>query len=152
MKPSIAARSAVAATILCTVSGCFLPAHPEGVSIGLRVDDGVVTLYIPLCAGQKIAWAYLDDPLGDGKQLWRGDGPTDPAAKVVRLGGSGWKSQTGSYRYDGHEIGVGVELADVDFGYGAGVTRKLRSDLPKGTYESNGKQMTPAQLDAQDHC
>jgi hypothetical protein len=146
------ARVAIAATILCVTSGCFLPAHPEGVNIGLRVDDGVVTLYIPLCAGEKVATAYLDDPLGDGKELWRAEGPADPAAKVVRLGGPGWKSQSGSYRYDGHEIGVGVELASTDRGYGSGVMGKLRTDLPKGAYEIEGKQVTPEVIDAQDHC
>lgn len=152
MKPSRVARLAVAATILCATTGCFLPAHPGGVSIGLRADDGLVTLYVPLCAGERVASAYLDDPLGDGKQLWRGEGPAAPAAKVVRLGGPGWKGQTGSYRYDGHEIAVGVELASVDIGYSAGIMGKLRTDLPKGTYDMDGKQVTPEEIEAQDHC
>ncbi|MEU4394579.1 hypothetical protein [Kribbella sp. NPDC023855] len=151
MKPPTVARLAIAATICCSATGCFLaPSDPEGVNIGLRVDDGVVTLYVPLCPGEKVTAAYLDNPLGDGQRLWTGQGPTDPTSKVIRLGDPGWKKQSGSYRYDGTEIAVGVD--GPDHSYGAGIIGKIPTDLPPGVYSVDSKTITGPELDQQPHC
>lgn len=132
------------------LTGCFLPGDPEGVGIGLRVDDGIISLYLPLCAGEKVAGAYLDDPRGDGKRLWHAEGPADPTSKVVQLGGTGWKKQTGSYQYGSHELSMGVDGPKRS--YGAGGIDRLPTDLPPGTYVVDGEKLTGPDIDARNPC
>ncbi|GAA0925794.1 hypothetical protein GCM10009554_05530 [Kribbella koreensis] len=152
MKTSIAAgRLAIAAAVLAAASGCFLPGDPVGPSIGIRVDDGVLTVYVPLCPGEKVLGATLDDPSGDGKQLWSAKGPAHPTSKVVRLGGADWKQQTGSYKYDNQEVTMDIDATKRSYGGGV-IEEPLLKDLPAGTYDLNGKRATPADIEAQSNC
>jgi hypothetical protein len=152
MKMSTAARLAIAATVLGSSTGCFLaPSDPAGPSIGIRVDDGVLTVYVPLCPGEKVLDASVDDPRGDGKQLWSTKAPTHPTAKVVRLGGAGWKEQTGSYQYDNQELTM--DIGATKRSYGAGILDEpLLKNLPANTYDLNGKPTTLAEIDARSAC
>jgi hypothetical protein len=130
MSPSTTARLTIAATILCATSGCFLaPSDPAGPSIGIRVDGGVLSAYVPLCPGEKVLDASVSDPNGDGRELWSAKGPPHPTAKLVRLGGSGWREQTGSYEYEGQEILM--DVGGTERSYGAGfLGDPLPTDLP----------------------
>jgi hypothetical protein len=88
---------------------------------------------------------------GDGKQLWTANGPTHPTAKVIRLGGSGWKEQTGSYRYENQEITMDIDATHRSYGGGI-IDDPLLKDLPADTYDLNGKPATPTEIDAQSDC
>ena len=57
------------ATVGAVVTGCFAPGDPEGVAIGMRVDDGVLTVYVPLCPGESVTSAEVDLPQGNGKRV-----------------------------------------------------------------------------------
>jgi hypothetical protein len=152
MNTSLAARLAIAATTLGVASGCFLaPSDPEGPSIGVRVDDGVLSVYLPLCPGEKVLDGLVGDPRGDGKELWSAKGPTHPTAKLVRLGGTGWKEQSGSYRYDGQDITLDVDATKRSYGAGF-IDESAVKDLPAGTYNLNGKRATPADIEAASPC
>lgn len=134
------------------LSGCFLPEHPEGPSVGIRIEDGKPVLYVPLCPGEKVVSARIDDPRGDGKVLWQGSRPAHPTAKIVRFGPSDWGTQTGDFSYNGQMFGVEVEGTVRYYASGGADDRKLPADLPPDTYDLNGKTVTPAELDAMSNC
>lgn len=134
------------------LTGCFLPGDPEGVLIGIRVDDGVVSAYLPLCPGERVTGAEASDPRGDGRVLWTGKGPSDPKAKVVQINGTGWREQTGSFRSDG-KAEFGIDVDTTQGAYGAGGLVKIATDLPPGTYEvSGGRRLTGPEIDALAPC
>jgi len=133
------------------LTGCIAPSDPAGVPVGLRVDGGVISMYAPLCPGETVTSANIDLPQGNGKQVWTGEGPLRPDSKVVRFDQSGWKKTTGSFRYTGQDFSINVSGTVQSYGAATG-TRKLPSDLPPGVYDSDGQQVTAADLDSQRKC
>lgn len=140
------------AAIGAAVTGCFFaPSDPEGPAIGLRVDDGVLTVYVPLCPGESVKSAEVDLPQGNGKVVMTVKGPTEPESAVVRFDATGWRRVSGSFRYTGQEFGVSV-IGTVRY-YGAGIfDRKIPGDLPQGTYDSDGRRVTSTDLDSERDC
>lgn len=139
------------ATVGAVVTGCFAPGDPEGVAIGMRVDDGVLTVYVPLCPGESVTSAEVDLPQGNGKRVLTVEEPIEPESKVVRLDATAWRRVSGSFRYTGQEFGLNAISAAQTYG-AAAIDRKIPSDLPQGTYDSDGKRVTPTDLDFRRDC
>jgi hypothetical protein len=133
-----------------TLAGCFVPGDPEGVSVGLRVEQETLVVYLPLCPGEKVVSGQIDDPRGSGKMLWRGEQPVRPAEKVIRLGAPDWDQETGSFSYHGQILAF--EVDGTVRSYGAGLERKVLNDLPPGIYDVDGKKVTGAEIDQQADC
>jgi hypothetical protein len=139
------------ATVGAVVTGCFAPGDPEGVAIGMRVDDGVLTVYVPLCPGESVKSAEVDLFKGNGKRVLTVEEPIEPESKVVRLDTTAWRRVSGSFRYTGQEFGMNVISTAQTYG-AAAVDRKIPTDLPQGTYDSDGKRVTPTDLDSRRDC
>mgnify|MGYP003409357664 CR=1 len=41
----------VVGAVAFLATGCALPSHPDPMEVGMRLDDGVITVAVPLCAG-----------------------------------------------------------------------------------------------------
>ena len=139
------------ATMCVVLAGCFAPGDPEGVPVGLRVDDGVISMYVPLCPGERVTSGNIDLPQGNGKRVWSGEDPLRPDSKLVRFDQTAWRKTTGSFRYTGQDFGIDVIGTVQSYGAGMG-TRKLPGDLPEGFYDSDGKKVTAADLDSKAKC
>jgi hypothetical protein len=96
------------ATVGAVVTGCFAPGDPEGVAIGMRVDAGVLTVYVPLCPGESVKSAEVDLSKGNGKRVLTVEEPIEPESKVVRLDTTAWRRVSGSFQYTGQEFGMNV--------------------------------------------
>jgi hypothetical protein len=143
--------SALAITSCLVVTGCIAPSDPLGPPVGLRVENGSLVTYLPLCPGERVTSAQIDDPAGNGKMLWRAEQPTRPEDKVVQLGGSGWAKQSGSFVYKGQDFSLNISGTSVTYGSSRD-RRRLLEDLPPGFYDFDGKKVTAAELDAQARC
>ncbi|MFF0269476.1 hypothetical protein [Kribbella sp. NPDC004536] len=95
--------------------------------------------------------AEVDLPQGDGKRVLTVDGPTRPTSKVVRLDASQWRHTSGTFEYSGQEFSVDITATAHTYG-AAAIGRTLPTDLPPGTFDSDGKRVTPADLDAKASC
>jgi hypothetical protein len=143
--------SAVAALSCLVLAGCFVPGDPEGPPVGLRVEQGVLVVYLPLCSGEKVVSGHIDNPNGGGKPFWTGEQPTRPADKIIKLGRVDWGKQSGAFSYDGQEFGLNVVGTVRNYGTSA-IDRKLIVDLPDGTYDLDGKRVTAAEIDQKSDC
>lgn len=132
-------------------AGCFLPSHPAGPSVGLRLEQGNLVLYLPLCQSEQVVSAQIDDPRGEGRTLWRGEQPAHPGTKEVRFEPSDWARQTGSFSYDGQTFAVSVDGTVRSYASGAD-GRKVLANLPAGSYDLNGKVATAAEIDQKSDC
>ena len=141
-----------AVALACLVAtGCFAPSDPAGPPVGVRIEQGLVVLYLPLCPGEKLVSGQIDEPVGNGRTLWRGEQPAHPEGKVVRLGSPDWGQQTGGFSYHGQTFSFDVEgTARI---YGGGADRwRIPVDLPPDTYELDRKKVTAAEIDQKSDC
>ncbi|MEU8221449.1 hypothetical protein [Kribbella sp. NPDC048915] len=137
-------------------SGCgLLPGDPELPANGYRVDNGIVSIYIPLCAGERVNSAEVRriDDKGDGHVEWRGTQVRDPRQHLVVLDASGWTASTGTFRYEtGASFGVDVEGSIRNYGGSFIAPDTISSPLPPGQYDVNGSVMSADEIDAQANC
>lgn len=141
-----------AAVIGCVVvAGCLAPSDPEGPPVGIRVENGVLTVYMPLCPEERLVSAQVDDPHGNGTVLWKGERPAKPDEKIVQLGGSAWGQQSGAFIYNGQDFSLDITGTVRTYGSSRD-GRRLIADLPPGSYDLDGKKITAAELDAQSDC
>jgi hypothetical protein len=156
---SRASRLLPAVAFSCLVNqlnGCVLvPGVPEPTADGYRVDDGIVSIYVPLCANETVNGAEIRriDSNGDGHVEWRGTRVRDPRQHLVVLDASGWIASTGKLRYEaGRSFGVDVEGSVRNYGGSFLPPDAIRSPLPGGLYDVDGRVMSACEIDAQADC
>lgn len=142
--------------LVTLLSGCGLvPGDPEPPDNGFRVDDGVVSIYVPLCANETVNGAEVRrfDSKGDGHVEWRGIQVRDPRQHLVILDASGWIASTGKFCYEADmSFGVDVEASIRNYGGSFLTPDAISSPLPPGQYDVNGSVMSAGEIDAQADC
>jgi hypothetical protein len=142
--------------LVTLLGGCGLvPGDPEPPDNGFRVDDGVVSIYVPLCANETVNGAEVRrfDSKGDGHVEWRGTQVRDPRQHLVVLDASGWIASTGTFRYEaGMSFGVDVEGSVRNYGGSFIRPDAISSPLPPGQYDVAGSVMSAAEIDARADC
>jgi hypothetical protein len=142
--------------LVTLLGGCGLvPGDPEPPDNGYRVDDGVVSIYVPLCANETVNGADVlrIDSKGDGHVEWRGTRVRDPRQHLVVLDASDWIASTGKFRYEaGTSFGVDVSGSVRNYGGSFLTPDAIRSPLPPGHYDVNGTVMSADEIDAQANC
>jgi hypothetical protein len=138
------------------LTGCGLvPGDPVPPADGYRVDDGVVSIYVPLCANETVTGAEVRriDSNGDGHVGWRGTRVRDPRQHLVVLDASSWIASTGKFRYEaGMSFAVDVEGSVRNYGGSFLTPDAIRSPLPPGQYDVDGRVMSASEIDAQADC
>ena len=142
--------------LVTVLTGCGLvPGDPEPPDNGFRVDAGVVSIYVPLCANETVNGADVlrFDSKGDGHVEWRGTRVRDPRQHLVVLDASGWIASTGKFRYEaGMSFGVDVAGSIRNYGGSFLTPDAIRSPLPPGQYDVGGTVMSADEIDARANC
>ncbi|WP_019136133.1 hypothetical protein [Cellulomonas massiliensis] len=131
---------------LLATSAC-LPTQPEGRSVGVRLDDGVITMLVPLCAGEVVEAVEVravtpeDRPAAD----WRASGDL-AGGNVLTLSSEGWRETRGSYEHLG---AISIDVA-TDRGYLGTVIDDLDEfrGLPDDTYVVDGQRQRSDEVEA----
>ena len=127
-------------------AGCFLPSHPAGPSVGLRIDQGKPVLYLPLCPGDR--WSPRGSTIRAERagRCGRGEQPAHPGDKEVSFGPSDWGRQTGSFSYDGQTFSIVRRRHGAVLRQRGGRTKGACRPAG-GVDDLNGKVVTAAEID-----
>jgi hypothetical protein len=135
------------------VAGCgILPTEPVLPPVGVRLDNGVLSVIVPICPNDSVRSASVSRMAAESipsDAPWSATGFTGDQSRGIALGPQDWSSISGDYsgwtwfgvevRTDGHSYGGGFEMPE-----GLG---KLQS-LPSGSFYVDGKIVKAADYQA----
>lgn len=131
------------ALLLGALAGC-VPSDPEGPPVGLRMDEGTLSVIIPNCPLDVPVSAEVI-PLSSetfSSPVWTASGFHGDLAEGVRFSASDWSSVDGSYASTyPFEVSVNLSRGSVGTVFSKYTIAQLQG-LPSGTYLVNGEPMT----------
>jgi len=138
--------------VVFSLSGCvFAPSDPKTAPIGVRMDDGVVSILIPECLGGSAGSAYVYDLEAESPdvKLWQASGFIGEPNGPISFSSSSWSSVSGSYE-SLESFGVMVVTESGEYGWGL-YPEYLSSarGLPSGEYLMSGEAVRPAEYFAE---
>jgi hypothetical protein len=130
-------------TTLLLLSACFM-ADPKLPTIGVRQDQGVLAILVPLCPSERLESIYVYNSNGDSRELsWSASDPIPAVAQggIVHLGESSeFRTRSGEMKIS-PEMEIVVRTSSIEVGFGFSMD-EIPTTLSKDSYWTGGDPPT----------
>lgn len=131
------------------LGGCGgLPSDPERPPMGIRLDDGVLSVLVAGCPDDAILSAEVSatSETSFPPPSWTASGFRGEQDRGIALAETDWATTDGEYSaLDAYDVEVETERATYGTVFEEPRTRDEISSLPRGSFDVNGETMTAAE-------
>ncbi|NTW39414.1 MAG: hypothetical protein HGA44_05925 [Cellulomonadaceae bacterium] len=148
LRPRLVPLSAMLFCTAAALGGCgYLPSDPESPPVGIRLDDGVLSVVVPRCADDAVlsAAVWARSEASSPPPRWTGSGFRGDQDRGIALAGTDWATTDGEYStLDAYDVEVETENTIYGMAFEEPRTLDEISSLPDGSFDVNGAVMTSA--------